>query len=494
MSDVVVSEASGSVDGYSLHDSGWTRIGGLRSYQLVAIAAGVVVGVGVAAAGFVLSGLVAAVVVAVGGLRFRVAGVPLPALAVPVLSWLRPSARRGRDWQLDLYGVGIGWTKMVPPWLAGMEPVDVSWRDSAARLIWDRRAGELSAVFALSGTGFTEADTAGQAALLAQWEQLFAPLGESELVKRVMWQQWTPSWSSYGHDEWVAGARGGERFAASDDYDALVASAAPKMSDREVLLVVTTSVGKSRLAPRSGRSFREELGVQLLDVVAHHGQRVSETLVVGSPLGPGELVSALRQRLDPSPSRRDQVQSLASAAGRAAPSFGVMAADERFGAGIAVDGSVHRTHFVAGWPQRVLSTDWFESVLAGKPGLCRTVTVVFEPVSRETAERQENQRGTSTEADVATKGKHGFRLKAKERSAIGDIERRESALASGQSLELVAGFVTVTSGSWEALEADCREALVGAAPLDLWPMAGRFGQALTTALPLGRSVRSRSLT
>lgn len=481
------------VDGYVLHDSSWTRFGGLRSYQLVAVAVAVGVGVVVAAAGWLLIGLFSGVVVGAVGLGVRVVGVPLPALAGPALTWLRSRLGRKTFWELDLFGVGLGWTDVLPPWLAGLEPVDVSWQAKSVRLVWDRHAGELSAVFPLTGSGFGEATVEGQAALLARWEQLFAPLGESPLVARVMWQQWTPPWSTFSHGQWVDAARSGERFLASDDYDELVGSVGAAMVDREVLLIVTTKASGSRLKPVGGRSYRQELAVRLLDQVSHHSQRLGDTLGVGDPLSPAELVSALRQRLDPSPSRRGHAQSLASDTGRAAPSFGVMAAEQRFGTGVAVDGSVHRTHWVANWPQNHLAPDWFESVMAGCPGLCQTVSVVLEPVSRERAERQENQRGTSTEADVATKAKRGFRLKARERSAGSDIERREDALAAGQALELVSAFVTVSSRSWEDLEDHCAQVLVGSGPVDLWPMAGRFGPALTSALPLGRSVRSRSL-
>ena len=155
---------------------------------------------------------------------------------------------------------------------------------------------------------------------------------------------------------------------------------------------------------------------------------------------------------------------------------------------VSVDGSMHRSFRVAGWPMLPVGADWMAPLLAGD-GATRIVTVVLEPVPLQRAAADANRQLTSIEADHAQKERHGFRLTARERRRQADVETRERELAEGHPEFRHAAIITVVAGGSEELDDACARVEQAAAQsmLDLRPLAARQGEGWVASLPLGRS-------
>jgi hypothetical protein len=156
-----------------------------------------------------------------------------------------------------------------------------------------------------------------------------------------------------------------------------------------------------------------------------------------------------------------------------------------------VDGSVHRTFRIVGWPMLPVAADWLGPLLCGDAAT-RTVTVVMEPVPLTRAAQDANRQLTSIEADQQQKERHGFRLTARERRRHADVEAREQELVSGHPEFRHVGFVTVTAPTIDELDdaAALVEQAAAQAMLDLRPLAARQAEGWVASLPLGRSVRA----
>ena len=159
---------------------------------------------------------------------------------------------------------------------------------------------------------------------------------------------------------------------------------------------------------------------------------------------------------------------------------------------VRVDGAVHRTYRVAGWPMLPVAADWLGPLLTAE-GATRTVTVVMEPVPLARAAADANRQLTSIESDHAQKERHGFRLTARERRRHADVEGRERELAEGHPEFRHAGFVTVTAPDGDALEeaAGRMEQAAAQSLLEIRPLAARQAEAWVTSLPVGRSIAAQ---
>jgi hypothetical protein len=158
---------------------------------------------------------------------------------------------------------------------------------------------------------------------------------------------------------------------------------------------------------------------------------------------------------------------------------------------VRVDGSVHRTFRIGGWPMLPVTADWMGPLLNGDTAT-RTVTVVMEPVPLTRAAQDANRQLTSIEADQMQKERHGFRLTAREKRRREDVEAREQELVSVHPEFRHVGFVTVTAPNGDELEdaAGAVEQSAAQAMIDLRPLAARQAEGWLASLPLGRSVRS----
>ena len=109
-----------------------------------------------------------------------------------------------------------------------------------------------------------------------------------------------------------------------------------------------------------------------------------------------------------------------------------------------VDESVHRTYRMTSLPMLPVPANWLDSLLTDT-ATTRTVTVVYEPIPLNKAAAAANRELTSIESSHEDKARRGFRVTARERRRLADVEARERELARGHPEFRHAGLVTVTA-------------------------------------------------
>jgi hypothetical protein len=310
-----------------------------------------------------------------------------------------------------------------------------------------------------------------------------------------VWQEWSHPVGAAGHQEFLASTGALTRDTPeADDYRALLDQQAPAMVAHEILVSVTVEVQRVRV--RRNTTSRIETAIEALaDEVRLFMSRLEAAgLVVDGPLTPPELTVAIRVRSDPT--RTGQLdtltRSLAAATGRGAVEWGPMAVEADWGH-VRVDGSIHRTYRVASWPQLPVASDWLGPLLTDARAT-RTVCVVMEPIPMSRAARAADREVMAREADAEMKERKGFRINAKERKRLADVEDRERELSEGHAEFRFVGLVDVTAPGPDALDdaAVAVEQAAGQSLVDLRPLEARHDRGWIACLPLGRNVANRS--
>ena len=109
--------------------------------------------------------------------------------------------------------------------------------------------------------------------------------------------------------------------------------------------------------------------------------------------------------------------------------FGPLAVDVEL-AQVRVDGSWHRSYWIAEWPRLELHPAWMESLLLHAGGV-RTIAMVYEPVPPSRSQRQIDRDATRLASDEEQRAKRGFRIGARHRRAEAAVLERESELVAG---------------------------------------------------------------
>lgn len=426
--------------------------------------------------------------------RFR--RTPLYEVATPgVRVWW--AHRRGRaTWiRRSLLATATTSDADLPELLAGLELVDVEadWRTGrrTVGVIRDRKASSVSVVFTASGAAFAVASHREQDGIVAGWGAALAPLARARCgVSRVTWQEWSHPVGVAGHREFLAGLTQPTTTAAVD-YEELLLIQDPVTISHEVLITVTVEL--RRVRARRADTQTTAAVEALVDEVRQLSARFdTHGISVEVPLSPVELSAVIRLRSDPTRTQRlrDVRRGLAAAVGRGGLEWGPMAVAPAWGL-CRVDGSVHRSYRIAGWPMLPVKADWLQPLLTGDAAT-RTVTMVLEPVPLARAAAEANRQLTSIESDLSQKERHGFRLTARERRRQADVEGRERELAEGHPEFRHIGIITVTAPTDDLLDEACGRVEQAAAQslLDLRLLAARQGEGWVASLPLGRSVRA----
>ncbi len=446
-----------------------------------------------------LVGLVVGFVVAFG--RWR---------GSPIADTLGPAARiavntrvgRGTWHRPSLLGAG---GEVLPPVLDGLELIEG--RAGAGTVagvglggmavIRDRRRHTLTGVTCVTGRGFPLAAADDQDRMLAGWGAALSPFARPRCpVSQVTWQAWSGPADLADHEAFLAAtgaaaeARDGEGPLL--DYLALVDQQAD--TTRALRVLVTVTVDQRRVR-RQGHASRLDAGVDALaEELDRLRQRLEAAGLAGSaPLDHATLTSTIRLRSDPT--RVAQLstlsRSLAAAAGRGSTEWGPMTVEPAWGH-VRVDGTLHRTYRVAGWPQLPVPADWLGALL-NEATVTRTVCVVMEPVPITQSARTADREAMAREADAEAKGRRGFRITALDRQRLSRVEDRERELAEGHAEFRFTGLIDITAPDPETLE-DASGAIEQAAAqslIDLRPLDARHDQAWVACLPLGRNLTRR---
>jgi hypothetical protein len=207
-----------------------------------------------------------------------------------------------------------------------------------------------------------------------------------------------------------------------------------------------------------------------------------------APLSAGALRRAIRIRLDPSVlptmERRRWSHGMDSLVGP--HDMGPLAVEAGF-SNVRIDGSWHRTFWIAEWPRQELHPAWMESLLL-QGGAIRTVTMVYEPVAPSRSYREINRDATRLASDDDQRARRGFRTDARHHRARAAVLERETELVAGYTELEFAGFLGVTAASLEELDAACAslEHASAQAGIELRALQGQHDVGVGTGLPIGR--------
>jgi len=417
-------------------------------------------------------------------------GAPLSETLLPgTRLWLARLVGRHRWMRPPLLGDNT--SGALPRPLRGLELLEQPEADTA--VVRDRRAGTVTGVLRVRGHGFPLSSRAEQDALLAAWSAALSPFArERSPISAVTWQEWAHPVGADDHRSFLTSTGVHERSGetAASDYLALIDQQAPQTVAHDILVSVT--VDQRRVRVRRGGGGRLDAALDALEgELRLFASRLDAAgLSVSGPLSPVEVSTAVRVRSDPSRSRQVATlsRSLAAAARRGALEWGPMLV-ETSRTQVLVDSTFHRSFRIAGWPQLPVAADWMSDLLTTTPAV-RTVTVVMEPVPMGRAARAADREVMAREADADMKTQKGFRVNARERKRLADVEARERELSEGHAEFSFVGIVDVTATDLDRLDDACADVEQAAAQslLDLRPLDARHDQGWVASLPLGRGL------
>jgi len=445
---------------------------GLGANQLVVLAVAFVAALGVVKAWPGAAGLAGAgCLLALGGLVCRpLAGRPPPEWlgVAATFGWRRravalppPSVVAGRGPCLPAKTLAQGLYLCELPAVSGQ---------AAIGALVDERSSTMAALMRARGGSFCLLDDAEREHKLAAWAAVLESVSahRTSLVRLQWCQRAVPADGA----PLLAHLRSaGDR--ASPGYNGhavLLERAGRKAWRHETVLVISVRSrgrrGHGRWRPEGAEALRNE-------VRSLRAQMRAAGLVCEGVLDAEGAAGALGSYLVPGLSRHPGA-------------FAWPLALEEHWAEIRVEGSWHRTYWVAEWPRSYVGPDFLSPLLVGTGS--RSFSVVMAPVPPERATRDAEASRTAQVADAQLRAQGGFLETARQRRRSEAVEGREAQLADGRGVFELTGYVTASAEDRPGLEEACHELerAAGAARVCLRPLYGQQREALTWALPFGR--------
>lgn len=482
-----------------------TLVMGLRPGQAAVLTAGLVLAVGLVRVGSGSAtsfGAAVVIVAAAAGLTlWPIAGHTLDEWAPIATAWLvgRLTGRRHWSSPTPLFGhdaTGAA-AQEPPPTLAGARIVSVPMSNDGGEpvgVVHDQRAGTYTAVLSVRGRSFQLADSPDRRRRLAAWGGVLAGLARaSSPIDRLQWVERTVPEDADAMGRYLREARTVPRdHPTLASYLELVDQAGPAAPAHEALLAVTVNERRARRAVRQAGGGSDGASRVLLRELRSLQRllHAADLTVDGVPT-PRLLAGALRTAFDPG--ARAGLARRATAAsdegGTDTPNAWPLATETHWSSYRTAD-AWHATYWVAQWPRSPVGADFLAPLLLGTT-VSRTVALTMEPVSPQRAHREVEQAVLKGQADEELRSRAGFAATARRRRVQETAARREQELADGHADYRLAGYVTVTAGSPDELEAACGEVEQAAQQsfLELRRLHGRQDVAFTWTLPLGRGLR-----
>lgn len=363
----------------------------------------------------------------------------------------------------------------VVPGIAGrLEVVDCP--RLGAALVADRRTGTISAVVAVSSTGFVLVDGAEQEHKVALWGRVLAALCQQPTVMRVQLLTRTrPSGLSQARHWWRSHCP-----QATDGIGAALAAMLDESfvepSHRETLVVLAVRAPRGRRRPRASD----------LDTVAQTFEAFARSLQaaelgVDGWLDRDEIAVAVAAAYDPAARARTE---------GAPASWPEGTGVRESWRSLATATAVHATYWVAQWPRAEVHPGFLQPLLLGE-ATGRTVTITAEPLSTTKALREIRRAKVEHAADAAQRVRVGQVENESTRAEVADLERREAELVAGHGDLRFTGLVTVSAADEAELEQRCvaMETAAAQAMCEVRRLVGQQGVAHAAAcLPLARGV------
>lgn len=382
----------------------------------------------------------------------------------------------------------------LPAVLRGLEilaPTDAGTAGDRGAVVRDRRAGTVTSVLRVRGHGFALASPAEQDALVTRWATALSPLArERSPVVAMAWQEWAHPVDVDSHRGFLDELGVDTSDEAAADYLALVDQQAPVTVAHDILVTLTVDQRRVRARRSAGTRLAAAIDALAEETRLLASRLEAAGLEVDGPLDAIAVSAAVRIRADPARSAQVATlgRSLAAAARRGTLEWGPMVLDADW-CHVRVDGAYHRSYRVASWPPLPVGADWLGQLLCDT-GAVRTVTVVLEPVPIGRAARAADREVMAREADADLKTQKGFRVNARERKRLADVEARERELSEGHPEFRFAGLVDVSAPDLDRLDDACAAVEQAAAQslLDLRPLDARHERGWVASLPLGRAL------
>lgn len=447
------------------------------------------------------SGLSVLVVVLLLGLAAAAAFLPVPSRRLPgrpLVEWVPVLIRfavRDRAWRSGTPTAGSGPAEL-PPELRDLEVLAVEFRGREAGAAKDLIDGTISAVLSVGVPAFGLLDGVDQERRQEAWGSALAECGhDGSTVVRVSWVERTVPSSGDDLGAFLRDARDEAiplDAPAVQSYLELLGDADDAVQRHELLVTVKVDPRRDRdlvAAQGGGDDGASALLLAEVQQLADALQRAH--LEVRGVLSPGALYRALRTGVDPYASAHlERLESHApDRDGVDATGASPVARDEHWDH-VRVDGALHRTYWIAGWPRRPVGAGFLSPLLL-QGNRVRTVAMVMEPLSTAKAVRDAEAAVVEDESNRQLRTRHGFLTKQRTRRREESNERREVELSVGHSEVRFAGFVAVHARDANELREACREVENRAARchLELRPLFGQQPDALTYVLPLARGLR-----
>lgn len=411
---------------------------GLAAGPCIALGAAIAAGVMALSAGFPLA--------AAASLPVAVAALTIPAPGGRALwercpaptSWWR--TRRSRSTWLARLKPADAWSDL-PSCLAGLAAGD------ALAGIADRRDHTVTVALRAFGPRLSLLDPVDHDLSLGLWADVLNQLGADPDVVHLAWSDHTTIPAARPHT------------ADDGEVERVVAGRAVR---HDVLLTLTI------------RDDRRDRARVERAVAGAYRALTSAGIAADPPLDAATLSRVVAERGDPF-----------AAVGGGRP-LAVRAEWDR----CRVDGGVHRSYWVASWPQLPVTAGWLDGFLA-VTGVTRTFAVAFVPVARHQARRRIERDLVKLESDATTRAERGRRVDARHRRATQSLLDRERELVDGHGEFAYAGVVTVSAPDDDTLVRDAQtvEQLALEAGLELRALHGRHDLGWAATLPLGRAPR-----
>ena len=338
-------------------------------------------------------------------------------------------------------------------------------------LVVDRRAGTVTGVLAVAGSGFLLDEAGVQEQKVAGWGRVLAGVCQQPAIVRVQLLARTVPGG-------LAPARAWWRQHCVPAANPLTATLAGMVDEgfvvaqrRQTLLAVAVR------APHERR--RAGLGDAVTHLQAVAGTLAGADLTASEWLDEAELTRVLHGALDPR----------AAGIGEEAPVSltATLGAVERWGS-VTVGTSVHATYWVSQWPRAVVHPGFLQPLLLTDSG---TLSVLAEPMATGKALREIRRAKVEHTADAATRTRIGQIEDEATRAEVADLERREAELVAGHGDLRFTGLLTVSAPDEATLSDRCThlESAAAQAMLEVRRLVGQQGVAfLAAALPLARGV------
>ncbi|MDQ0375951.1 SCO6880 family protein [Cellulomonas humilata] len=353
-----------------------------------------------------------------------------------------------------------------------------------AAMVHDPYRHTLTAVARVRHPSFVLQAPADQDRRIAGWGRVLATACASGRLARIQVLERTLPDSGTGvRAHWGAHGTGPDSW-AGEQYESLLADAAPTTERHETYLAVSLDMSRTRRAIRAegggvrggAAVLRRELGTMTAAL------RAAEVAPEGWS-GPDELAVMLRSAYDPT-ARLDERST-----GRDLAGAGPIGVQEHLDH-LRTDAGLHVVYWISEWPRADVHPGFLSPLLLAA-GVRRTMSIVAQPLTTAEAMRAVRKARVEYQTDAAHRERIGQLSDAGADQEWADVTQRERDLVAGHGDLRYAGFVVVTAPDLDALDA-ARAAVEQAAiqaGCETRLLLGQQAQAFAAAaLPLCRGI------